>query len=321
ESEPIIRDKYADVDVATASFGQNINVTPLQMISAASAVVNGGELLQPRVVKQYMDSDGNAADATERTVVRRVISQETSSTMRTLLEGVVAKGTGSGARIKGQRVGGKTGTSEKQPRDGRKIASFCGFAPANDPKVIVLLMLDEPTPGVGEGNLTAQGGQIAAPTAGLILADILRYMGIQPQYTESEIVNSSEYVPNITGLKVDAAEKSASSTGFKLNIIGGGDTIVDQQPKGGVSLAKGSVIVAYTKGTSDAQNVTVPDVKGQSRLSASSIIKNAQLNFKASDIGDAENTSAVAVEQSPEAGSIVPKGSVVSVKFIVQDVD
>ncbi len=322
EAEPIVRESYADVDVATASFGQNINVTPLQMITAASAVINGGELLKPRIVKEYRDVNGKVTESTERTVVRRVISEQTSELMRSYLEGVVKNGTGGGARVSGQRIGGKTATSEKQPRsEGKKIASFCGFAPANDPEVIVLVMLDEPTPGVGEGNLTASGGQIAAPTAGLVLDDILRYMGIEAQYSESEILTTGSYIPELSGMTVEKARASADKSGFKLTVIGSGESVTDQQPKSGIMLSEGSEIIAYTDSDSEAELVTVPDVVNMSRANAESTIKNARLNFRMSDVGNSVNVGAVAVEQSPKAGTLAERGTVVYVKFMFQDVD
>lgn len=322
EAEPIVRESYSEVDVATASFGQNINVTPLQMITAASAVVNGGELLKPRIVKEYRDGNGKVTETTERTVVRRVISKETSEIMREYLEGVVKNGTGGGARVSGQRIGGKTATSEKQPRsEGKKIASFCGFAPANDPEVIVLVMLDEPTPGVGEGNSTASGGQIAAPTAGLVLDDILRYMGIEAQYSESEILTTGNYIPELTGMTIEKAAQSAEKSGFEITVIGSGDKVIDQQPKSGIMLSEGSKIVVYTESDSEAELVSVPDVVTMSRANAESTIKNAKLNFRISDVGNSVNVGAVAVEQTPKAGSVVERGTVVYVKFMFQDVD
>ena len=321
ESEPIVREQYTDVDVATAAFGQNINVTPIQMITAVSAVINGGELLKPMIIKGHMDENGKMTKSYEKTVVRRVVSEKTSEYMRGALESVVKSGTGSGAKISGQRVGGKTGTSEKQPRDGRKIASFCGFAPANDPEVVVLVMLDEPTPGVGEGNINAGGGQIAAPTAGLVLDDVLRYMGIEPQYSESEILSSGAYIPELSGKTRKAAEEIAAANGFNINFIGGGDTVTDQQPKSGIVLGEGSTIMAYTEGSSDVQLVTVPSVSGMSRPNAETVIKDAKLNFRNSDIGAGMSGGAIAAEQSPAAGEIVEVGSVVYVKFVLQDVD
>ncbi|MBR6720027.1 MAG: PASTA domain-containing protein [Clostridia bacterium] len=321
ESEPIIRNQYADIDVATAAFGQNINVTPIQMITAVSSVINGGELLKPMIVKEYLDEDGKVTESFEKTVVRRVISEKTSESMKKYLEGVVKNGTGSGAKISGQRVGGKTGTSEKQPRDGRKIASFCGFAPANDPEIIVLVMLDEPTPGVGEGNINAGGGQIAAPTAGLIIDDILRYMGIEAQYSESEILSSGAYIPDLTGLSRKEAEETAKNSGFNINLIGGGDKVTDQQPLSGIMLSEGSTIIVYTEGSSEAQLTTVPSVTGMSRANAEATIKGANLNFRNSDMGAGMNGGVIASEQSPAAGEVVEMGTVVYVKFVLQDVD
>ncbi len=321
ESEPIVREHYEDIDVATAAFGQNINVTPIQMITAVSAVINGGELLKPHIIKEFRDNQGNTTEKKERTVVRRVISRQTSDYMKTFLEGVVKEGTGSGARISGQRVGGKTGTSEKQPRDGRKIASFCGFAPANDPQVVVLLMLDEPTPGVGEGNSTASGGQIAAPTAGLLLNDILNYMGIEAQYSESELLTTGGYVPDFTGMSVERARAAAAGEGFAVKLIGSGATIADQQPKSGIMLGAGSTVILYTEGSEEIHYTTVPDVRGMSRSNAEEVIRAAGLNFRASDFGDKASSGAIAVEQSPAAGATAAQGAIIYVKFMQQDVD
>ena len=321
ESEPIVRQKYADIDVATAAFGQNINVTPIQMITAVSSVINGGELLKPIIVKEYLDEDGNTVKSFGKTVVRRVISNKTSEIMKEYLEGVVKDGTGSGAKISGQRVGGKTGTSEKQPRDGRKIASFCGFAPANDPEVIVLVMLDEPTPGVGEGNINAGGGQIAAPTAGLIIDDILRYMGVEAQYSESEILSSGAYIPDLTGMTKKEAEETAKKNGFNINIIGSGEKVLDQQPLSGIMLNEGSAIMVYTDETSETQLTMVPSVTGMSRANAEATIKDANLNFRNSDVGASTSGGVIASEQSPAAGEIVEMGTIVYVKFVPQDVD
>ncbi len=321
ESEPIVRTTYQDIDVATAAFGQNINVTPLQMITAVSSVINGGELLKPRIVKAFKDENGKVVKSFEKEVVRRVISKETSELMKGYLEGVVKNGTGGGAKISGQRVGGKTGTSEKQPRDGRKIASFCGFAPANDPEFVVLVMLDEPTPGVGEGNINAGGGQIAAPTAGLVINDILRYMGIEPQYSESEILSKGQYVPDVTGLSPKEAEEELKKNGFNVTLVGMGEKVSDQMPKSGIMLSEGSSVIIYTEGDAKGQLVTVPDVSGMSSSNAQAVIREAKLNFRPSDMGASSMGGAIAVEQSPKAGEIASMGTVVYVKFVLQDVD
>ncbi len=321
ESEPIIRTAYQDIDVATAAFGQNINVTPLQMITAVSAVINGGDLLKPKIVKEIKDENGKTTKSFEKEVIRRVISKETSDYMKTFLEGVVKNGTGGGAKISGQRIGGKTGTSEKQPRDGRKIASFCGFAPANDPEVIVLIMLDEPTPGVGEGNINAGGGQIAAPTVGLVLNDILRYLGIEPQYSESEILSKGAYIPDVLTLSPKEAESTLKASGFNVTVVGTGDKVLDQMPKSGIMLSEGATVIIYTEGNSDSQLVTVPDVSGMSSANAQAVIKDAKLNFRPSDMGAGASGGAIAVEQSPKAGEVASMGTVVYVKFVLQDVD
>ena len=185
---------FNEAELATSSFGQGFSITPLQMITAFSAVVNGGSLYKPQLIKAYTDNEGNIVETVEPELVREVISESTSRTMKAALEGVVSNGTASGAYVEGYRIGGKTGTSEKLPRGNKKyIASFIGFAPADDPQLVCLLILDEP------GGLLTGGGAIAAPAVGKILADSLEYLGYEPQYSDEGAKIS---VPSVVGQKI-----------------------------------------------------------------------------------------------------------------------
>lgn len=307
---------YTAIDLAVSAFGQTNTVTPLQMITAASAVVNGGYLMEPHIVKAFTDENGNIKETIEPKVVRQVISESTSSTMRELLEGVVAYGTGKNASVAGYRVGGKTGTSEKLPReDNKKIASFCGFMPVDDPKVMVLLLLDEPTPGVG-GNHTAQGGQIAAPTVGLILKSIGEYLNL-PQEADSAKSLAQKSVPQVVGLSVEEARNTLNLGGFSSKIIGAGGTVETQIPPENAMVADGTTIVLYT-GDGDAM-VTVPDMTGYTMADCRALLENTGLNCERSATG-AQSETAVASGQTPAAGSVVPAGTIVSVEFIEYDV-
>ena len=188
----------ATINLATSAFGQSQTVTPLQMINAMSAIANGGNLMKPYVIKQVVDADGNVIKNIEPTVVRRVISEETSKTMRSILEGVVSEGGGRNAYVAGYRIAGKTGTSEKLPRGSNTyIASFCGFAPADDPQIVCLVMLDNPQGG------NYYGGMIAAPVVGSIIEDTLRYLGVEPQYTESESGGADIEMPEVRGKSLE----------------------------------------------------------------------------------------------------------------------
>lgn len=230
------------VELATSSFGQTFTVTPLQMVCAVSAVVNGGYLMEPHIVKSYTDSEGNVIENVDPVIVRRVISQQTSDTMREVLETVVSEGGGKSARVNGYRIGGKTGTSEKLPRGtGLTIASFVGFAPVDDPEIVCLVILDEPMNGM------TFGGQIAAPVAGSMMADILKYMGYEPQYSDGEGVSADIIVPDVVGESVEDAKKSLSRLGLKYSVKGDGESVVKQIPKVDAKLHSDSVVILYTE--------------------------------------------------------------------------
>lgn len=318
ESSGTFHETMSAVDLATSSFGQTFTVTPLQVISAVSAIVNGGNLMKPQIVKAYTDASGQIIENFEPEIVRNVISEKTSATMRSVLEQVVSDGTGSGAYVNGFRIGGKTGTSEKLPRNRNKyIASFVGFAPADDPQIVCLLILDEPNAG------PTGGGAIAAPAVGKIIRDCLPYLGYEPQYTEASAETISVDVPNIEGCTVPEAQAKLDSVGLKINLKGSGNNIVNQIPKAGARLHKGSVVLAYTqKGENDVTSV-VPDVSGMTFENAKNAITSANLAIKidGNEKQSSLNEGYIAVAQSPEAGTEVPEKTTIYVKFVQRESD
>lgn len=305
--------RFNEVELATSSFGQTFTVTPLQLVTAYSAITNNGKMVRPHIAKKIIDNDGNVVESFDTHVIRQVISEETSQTMRNILEGVVSRGAGKNAYIKGYRVAGKTGTSEKIPRgNGKYVASFVGFAPSNDPEIIGLVMLDEP---MGDSHM---GGATAAPTFKNIFDNVLRYMNIEPQYTEEELATLENTVPNVEGMsKADAINKFSGGN-LRYNIVGSGSTVVSQVPKGGSSLPDGSTVVLYTEEQGSTQ-VPVPNVVGMTASAANVALTNAGLNLKQVNENNSERGTATVNKQTPEAGTVVDKGSVVSVQFSYSD--
>ncbi len=308
---------YNTVELATASFGQGPVVTPLQLVAAVGAVANGGNLMKPFLVKELIDDDGNVIKKTEPTIVRQVISQKTSEQMCVMLENTVANGTGQNAYIKGYRVAGKTGTSEKVPRgNGKYISSFIAFAPANDPKIACLVVLDEPSNG------QYYGGAIAAPVVGKILEDTLRYLGVEPQYTEEEKQTLEVFVPDVKGLSTDNAAKNLRSVNLNYRIVGDGATVLNQMPKTGSNLPADSVVILYTE-ENVTNSVTVPDVTNCSLAEAQALLAGCRLNMNVTGAGATGNSSnmTVANSQYPLAGATVEEGAIIEVEFRYLDVD
>ena len=303
-------------ELATSSFGQTFKVTPLQMITAISACVNGGYLMEPYVIKQVLDEEGNVVSQNEPTVVRQVISEKTSQKLFEMLEFVVSKGTGKNAYLAGYRIGGKTGTSEKTDDRNEEgvvdkfIASFLAVAPADDPQVAVLVILDEP-----EEKENTGGGAIAAPVARDIMADILPYLGVSPQYTAEELESLEKAVPGVVGLSVSEAQAKLESSGFLVALHGKkGETVTSQLPKEGKSLTNGGTVVLYTATDSTPETVEVPNVIGQIASVANRMLVDAGLNIKIAGVPP-KDTVAVAVSQSPQAGQTVSPATLVTVEF------
>ncbi|WDV44183.1 stage V sporulation protein D [Clostridiaceae bacterium M8S5] len=242
-----------EINLATISFGQGIAVTPIQLLTAVSAIANGGNLMKPRIVKEIVDDEGNLIKENKTKVVRRVVSEKTSKTLLEILESVVSVGTGKKAYVKGYHVGGKTGTAQKvidgRYAQGRYIASFMAVAPAYDPQICALIIIDEPTNGI------YYGGQIAAPVAGAVVEDTLKYLNLKPRYTEEEL-NSIEKnnlkVPDVRNKTITEAGKMLSSMGLKYNTdivdVKKGDIVIDQYPLPGTTVKKGHLMELYING-------------------------------------------------------------------------
>ncbi len=299
--------------LTSCSFGQTFKVTPLQLITAVAAAVNGGTLYEPHVVKQILDAEGNIVQNIEPNAKRQVISAETSAIVCQMLETVVTEGSGKNSYIPGYRIGGKTGTSEKidlmnKTGEDRKVLSFVGIAPMDDPQIACLVLLDEPT------LVNEYGSTIAAPVVGSILADVLPYLGMEKVYTEEELKKLDVYVENQVAKVAHDAQSACTRTGLNARIIGGGGIVVSQIPAAGSTVPKGSTIMLYTDESAESDMVTVPDVIGKSGLVVNRLVLNAGLNIKITGVG-IENENAVAAKQTPAGGTEVPRGTVVTIDF------
>lgn len=311
---------YGEASLATASFGQRFNVTPIQLITAASAVINGGHLMQPYVLESITDADGNVIQSTEPTERRQMVSEATSEKCRIILEGVVNGGTGKNAYQAGYRIGGKTGSSETL-EDDHTIVSFLGFAPADDPQVVVLIAFDNPKPTSPGGNYTAggyyiSGGVMGATRAGELLANILDYMGVEKQYTAEELSGADVLAPSVTGLSLADAQAKAEAVGLTVRTVGSGETVTDQIPIQGASIPGGSEMVLYMGEAKPTDQVEVPDLSGKSPETVRQTLSNLGLYMKATGVSDYYTSSTIAAGQSIAAGTMVDRGTVVEVQFM-----
>lgn len=304
-----------NVDIARIGFGQAIAVTPIQLATAASAAINGGNLMQPHIVKEIVSQEGEVIEQIKPTVVRRVITEETSEIVRTLLQGVVRDGSGRNAYIPGYRVGGKTGTAQKYENNhiaqGKLIASFIGFAPADDPQIVVLILVDEPKVNV------IFGSTVAAPFVRDVLYDTLKHYNVEPIYDESEKnIRLNVEVPDIRGKSLEEATKALKEAGFKYQEDGIG-TVVNQVPQPGAKVPEGTIVLLYMSDQVQDENadenaamIEVPDVLGKSAADAYEMLADNGLEIKS--VGDPKG---VAVMQKPNAGEEVAFGSAITVEF------
>jgi stage V sporulation protein D (sporulation-specific penicillin-binding protein) len=319
EATSIVRseDVMTTLDLAVSSFGQSLKITPIEMITAYAAVVNGGKLVTPYVVNRIVDSNGNVVKQFEPVIKRQVISEETSKTMRETLESVVVTNGGSNAYIQGYRIGGKSGTSQKIDEYGRVegssiyVSSYVGFAPADDPEIIMLVMVDEPMGGKYFGSL------VAAPVVSAVFEEALPYLGYFKEYTEEEYQKLNVVVPDVVGKDITSVQETLKGLNLNPKVVGNGGTVIKQIPAAGATMPKNGNIYLYTEDNYDEQLVTVPDVTNMSLQDANKAITNAGLNFMATG-GAANSPGAFAVSQSV-VGQKVPKGSVIEVKFVVNN--
>ena len=299
------------VSLAAYSFGQTFNVTPLELIRAQAATINGGYLYTPYLVEQVLDDEGNILSQHETTAVRQVISEETSAKVRECLEWVVSDGGGRNGQVTGYRIGGKTGTADKT---GTKdvVVSFMCFAPADDPQYIMLLTMDTPSRTTGTAVF---GGTMVAPVASQIMSEILPLLGVEPDYTAEELVGADTTVPNVVGQTREAAEDRLADLGFTFRTVGDGDTVTDQTPAGGAIVPGNASIILYLGQEKPDTPCTVPNVVGKSASEANKAITNAGLTMKVTGTTTASSGNVYAITQSLPAGTEVAAGTVVTVQF------
>ncbi len=302
--------------LATASFGQTFKITPIQMITAMCAIANGGKLVTPYVVSQVLDSDGNVVSATETKVKRQIISGETSRQICDILGDIVNGGGSKNAYVPGYRIAGKTGTSEKRDtvdNEDDVVASFCGFAPADDPQVAVLVFLDDPQTEV------RYGGTLSAPVAQKIFSSILPHLGVEPSYTAEELATLSRTTPNVVGETVTVAQNKITNTGLQVAVVGDGDKVVRQVPEAGQSVPAGGTVILYTEKDEEATMVAVPNFIGRSVNEVNSIAASMGLNVQMEGLIGGSSAAAVASKQSIQEGTKVAKGTVIQVTFVYSD--
>ena len=299
------------VSLASYAFGQTFNVTPLALIRAQAACVNGGYLYTPYVVDQILDDDGNIVSQHDSTPVRQVISEETSAKVRQCLEYVVAQGTGKNGQVAGYRIGGKTGTADKTGT-GDVVVSFMCFAPADDPQVIMLITMDTPSRTTGT---YVSGGNMVAPTASQVMGEILPYLGIEPDYTADQLVGADATVPNVVGKTAEEAKAKLESVGFAYKTVGSGDTVTDQTPAGGAIIPNNATVILYLGAEKSSELCTVPNVVGRTASEANQALTNAGLIMKVTGATSTSSGNVHAISQSVPEGTQVEAGSVITVRF------
>ena len=301
--------------LASYSFGQTFNVTPLELIRAQAACVNGGYLYTPYIVDQVLDDDGNVLSQHDSTPIRQVVSEETSTKVRQCLEYVVAQGTGKNGQVAGYRIGGKTGTADKtETRNTTReiVVSFMCFAPADDPRYIMLLTMDTPSRTTGT---YPSGGNMVAPTASQIMAEILPYLGIEPDYTAEELAGADAAVPNVVGKTAADAKTILESAGFTCKTVGSGETVTDQTPAGGAIVPNNANIILYLGTEKSDAPCTVPNVVGKTAAQANQALTDAGLIMKVAGATSATSGNVFAITQDKEPGTELKAGSVVTVQF------
>ena len=311
--------------VISGAFGQTFRVTPIQQARAIAAVVNGGYVLEPYIVSQVLDADGNVVKENGRTVLRQAISESTSATMCDMMEKVVTEGTAKGAHTPGYRVGGKTGTSEKTDtfdENGKmvedKIVSFVGVAPINDPQYVVLVALD--TPKYQEDNTKytpngyyISGGLMAAPTVRDIFLDILPYLGVEPDYASGEIRGVNVKMPELTGMTQEEAAAALKSKSLTYRTLGTGAIVTDQIPAAGAELPGDSEVILYFDYEKSTEQVEVPDFIGHSVADVNWLANYAGVYVQAK--GTDSTSYATVTYQSVEPGTMVDRGTTITVEF------
>ena len=311
-------EKWGTASLTSGSFGQTFKITPLQLVRAIASVVNGGNLVEPYIVSEVLDADGNTVMKQEPTVVRRTIREETSRTMCELIRSVVAEGTAKNAAVTGYDIGGKTGTSEKidvfdekGQRVQDKIVSFVGVAPMDDPRYIVLVALDTPSRQTG---IYISGGVMAAPTVGAVMADILPYLGVEQQFSEEDAAFRQIVLDDYTNMELKQAEKLLKTAGLSAKTVGQGEMIVAQIPEAGQIVPGDSQVLLYLEEEPQVQSVTVPNFVGMNRQQASDAAGKEGLYVLISGNPEVSHQVVVTV-QSISPGEQVPMGTTIKLEF------
>ena len=299
------------VSLASYSFGQTFNITPLQLIRAQAATINGGYLYTPYLVDQILDDDGNIISQHESVPVRQVVSEETSAKVRECLEYVVSSGTGRNGQVAGYRIGGKTGTADKTGT-GDIVVSFMCFAPADDPQYIMLITMDTPSRTTGT---YPSGGNMVAPTASQIMSEILPILGVEPDYTSQDLAAAETTVPNVVGKSLEDAKEKLTSIGFSVRTVGNGATVTDQTPVGGAIVPSNATIVLYLGAEKPDTPCTVPNVVGKSAAAANEAITNAGLIMKVTGATSSSSGNVYAISQDTSPGTQVKAGTVITVQM------
>jgi len=306
-------DHFNQVELAVSAFGQTFTITPIQHVAAVAAVANGGHLGTPHILKSFLDEDGDVVSTYDGSEKRQVISTETSRKIVGYMEnGISSGGSARNAYVKGYRVAAKTGTTVKtalraQTGETKYISSCVAFAPADDPKVVVMVLVDEP---VG----SYYGGTIAAPVVSRVLAETLPYLGVEPEYDEDELETVAYTVESYINDTVSNAQAKILKADYKYKVIGSGLTVVKQVPKAGDALAHGGTVVLYTDDTTSGKTV-VPNVVGLTASAANKAITDAGLNITIVGTSPDHLDGAIAVTQSIEENTAVDKGTIITVDF------
>ena len=304
-------EQYGIVELSSAAFGQTNSLTPIQVCTGLCAVANGGKLVTPYLVSSIVDSDGKTVKKTEPKVVRQVISEETSKTVREMMKAVVDNGTGKNGYVAGYRVGGKTGTSTKlgESKEGegdKYIVSFGAIAPSDDPELAMIIIVDEPNQDLG-------GGALCAPIAAQIIEESMGVLGIEPKYDDDELKNLSSYTPNVTGKSLDEAKKEIEEYSLNYTVVGKGDKVVRQCPTSAETIPNGGTIYIYTD-ENKRQTVKVPDFTGLTVSEAKSLAQSSKINIEIAG-NDLANGNVIAARQSEEKDKEVEQGTVITVSF------
>ncbi len=299
------------VELASSSFGQTFNITPVQLMSAVSACVNGGYLVQPHVVEKVLDQNNKVVKTASNSYKRQVVSETTSDSIRSLMEYVAQNGA-KNSLVAGYRIGAKTGTSQKVSKiqstgDSYLYISSCiTVAPIDDPEIAVFVMLDEP-----KGS-KYYGGVIAAPVNSKILSDVLPYMGYEPSYTDEELSRLAVTVPEVSGLDLSEAKGKITAAKLEYQVVGSGDKVVRQLPEAGNEVLTGGIVIIYTE-ESENKSVTVPDLRGLTATQVNTVAASAGVNVEFS--GNISTSGLTSYRQSVEPGQTVEAGTVITVYF------